>query len=488
LPTTKSWSTGRRSEKTEVVLSGAEQLTLFNEAEANADKDARAYAKEITVPEHKRKSKRTHEEAFENLPVEEILHEVEDKECPVCGKQMKTVGKEFVRDELVYVPARLFIRKHYAEVVKCPTCGEDESQDSLYADVPSPVFKKGTAPSPMIPHSFCSPELLAHILYEKYVNAVPLERQAKDLKAKGVTLSTATLSNWVIYAAEYVMKPIYEKMKAGLLSCSVIHADETVIQVLNEPNKKAKTDSRMWVYCAGKYEAHSNILFEYSPTRSGENAKRFLEGYAGYLVCDGYDGYHKLTDMTRCGCWALARRKFAEALPTDKALLTNSAATKGVELCNEIFLLEREFEGKDECGVQFKEPLTANERHKQRQERLKPILDAFFAWLREIPVSGGTKLAKAIQYCLNEKQYLYRCLDDGSIPIDNNRAENAIRPFVVGRKNWLFSNSIKGARASAVIYSLATTATANGLNVEEYLTRLCRREAVLPWDTETKHN
>ena len=479
---------GQKSEKTEVILSGAEQLTLFNEAEVNADTDARAYAKEITVPEHKRKSKRTHEEAFANLPVEEFLHEVVDKDCPVCGEQMKTVGKEFVRDELVYVPARLFVRKHYAEVVKCPVCGEDESRDSLYADVPAPTFRKAVAPSPLIPHSFCSPELLAHILYEKYVNAVPLERQAKDLTAKGVTLSTATLSNWVIYAAESLMKPIYAKMKADLLSCSVIHADETVVQVLNEPGKKAKTESRMWAYCAGKYEEHSNILFEYSPTRSGENAKRFLGGYTGYLVCDGYDGYNKLTDMTRCGCWAHARRKFAEALPTDKALLDNSAAAKGLELCNEIFLLEREFEGKDERGVQVKEPLTANERHKQRQERLRPILDAFFAWLRDLPVSGGTKLAKAIQYCLNERQYLYRCLDNGSIPVDNNRAENALRLFVVGRKNWLFANSVRGAQASAVIYSLAATAIANGLNAEEYLTRLCRRETVLPWNPDAKHN
>ena len=472
---------GQKSEKSEIILEGGEQMSIFNEAEENANKEVREREKDVIVPEHKRKSKRTHEETFADLPVEEVLHKVEDKACPECGAQMETIGKEFVRDELVYVPARLFVRKHYAEVVKCPSCGEDEAQDPNYSDVPAPVFKKATIPAPMIPHSFCSPELLAHILYEKYVMAVPLERQAKELKAMGMRLSTATLSNWVIYAAETFMNPVYAKVKEKLLRSSVIHADETVVQVLREPNRKAQTDSRMWVYCAGKYEKHSNILFEYSPTRNGENARNFLGAYSGYVVCDGYDGYNKLTEAIRCGCWAHARRKFVEALPTDRSLLANSVAAKGVELCNEIFLLEREFEGKDGRGAQIKKPLTATEKHEQRQERSKPVLDGLFAWLNEIPVSGGTKLARAVQYCLNEKQYLCRCLENGNIPVDNNRAENAIRPFVVGRKNRLFANSVKGAEASAVVYSLAATAVANGLNVEEYFTELCQMKQILPW-------
>ena len=147
------------------------------------------------------------------------------------------------------------------------------------------------------------------------------------------------------------------------------------------------------------------------------------------MVCDGYDGYNKLTDAVRCGCWAHAKRKFVEALPTDKELLPTSAAAKGVELCNEIFLLERELEGKDVSGRIIQEPLTPQQRYTQRQERLKPLLDGLFAWLNSLSVSGGTKLAKAVQYCLNEKQYLYRCLEDGNVPVDNNRAENAIRPL-----------------------------------------------------------
>ena len=470
---------GQKSEKTEVILENSEQLCMFNEAEENSNKEVRERERDVIVPEHKRKSKRTHEEAFENLPVEEVIHEVEDKECPDCGEQMETVGKEFVRDELVYVPARLFVRKHYAEVVKCPVCGEDESLDANYTDVPSPVFKKATLPEPMIPHSFCSPELLAHILYEKYVMAVPLERQSKDFKAMGMNLSTATLSNWVIYAAENFFAPIYGRMKDELLTCSVIHADETVVQVLNEPNRKAKTESRMWVYCAGKYESHSNILFEYTPTRNGDHAKRFLGDYNKYLVCDGFDAYNKLTDTTRCGCWAHARRKFAEALPLDNTPIEASASAKGLEFCNKIFTLERIFEGHGE-GNRL---LTAEERFVNRQKYSKPILDEFFAWLSEIHPAGGTKLAKAVQYCLNEKSYLYQFLENGSIPVDNNRAENAIRPFVVGRKNWLFSMSPKGAKASAILYSVAATACANDLNIEEYFTKVLRTrgaELLLP--------
>ena len=476
---------GQKSEKTEVILENAEQLCMFNEAEENANKEVREREKDVIVPEHKRKSKRTHEEAFENLPVEEVIHEVEDKECPDCGEQMKAIGKEFVRDELVYVPARLFVRKHFVEVVKCPVCGEDESLDALYADVPAPVFKRAAAPVPMIPHSFCSPELLAHILYEKYVMAVPLERQAKDFKAMGMTLSTATLANWVIYAAETFFAPIYDKMKTELLTCSVIHADETVVQVLHEPGRKAKTESRMWVYCAGKYEAHSNILFEYTLTRNGDNAAKFLEGYTGCVVCDGYDAYNKLIAVTRCGCWAHARRKFVEALPTDPEQLAKAASTKGVEFCNQIFRLERAFEGLDDKGLRVREPLNAAQRHAARQEQSKPVLDDFYAWLGEIRPVGGTKLAGAIQYCLNEKAYLRQFLENGSIPVDNNRAENAIRPFVVGRKNWLFSTSPKGAKAGAIIYSLAATAVANGLNVEEYFIRLLRRETILPWQQQS---
>lgn len=197
----------------------------------------------------------------------------------------------------------------------------------------------------------------------------------------------------------------------------------------------------------------------------------FLGDYSGYLVCDGYDGYNKLKKVTRCGCWAHARRKFVEALPTDKNLISTSIAAKGVNYINEIYAIERSFNG-----------MEPEEKYKQRQECLKPTLDAFFAWLETVNASSGTKLSKAISYSLNEKKYLYRFLESPYISIDNNRAENAIRPMVIGRKNWLFSNTQNGARASALLYSLAVTACANGLNVEDYFLRLLTSDIhIMPW-------
>ena len=273
-------------------------------------------------------------------------------------------------------------------------------------------------------------------------------------------------------------------MQAELLSGQVIHADETVVQVLHEKNRKAKTQSRMWVYAAPKSAEHANVLFAYTKTRNGDNAVRFLGDYKGYLVCDGYDGYNKLSanSVTRCGCWAHVRRKFVDALPREEAQLSTSKAAEGVEWCNKIFMLEREYDGLDKKGERIRRPLNPEERHKQRQERTKPVLNAFFAWLDSFVPAGGTGLAKACQYARNEKKYLYRFLDDPAIAPDNNRAENAIRPFVVGRKNWLFSDSEKGAEASAILYSLAATATANRLNVETYLAELfTAQDSRMPW-------
>jgi hypothetical protein len=239
----------------------------------------------------------------------------------------------------------------------------------------------------------------------------------------------------------------------------------------------------MWVYCAPKSSEHSNILFQYAPTRNGDNAVRFLKDYSGYLICDGYDGYNKLTKVTRCGCWAHVRRKFVEALPTDKELLSSSKAADGVKWCNKLFLLESEFDGKDEKGRHIQIPLSPQERQKQRQERSKPILDGFFVWLETIHPLNGTKLAGAVQYAMNEKKYLYRFLDCPETAIDNNRAENAIRPFVIGRKNWLFSDSVKGADASAAFYSLVATSVANGLSAEDYLTKLLSaNKPLMPWN------
>ena len=471
---------GQRSEKKVLHnTENPEQLSLFNEAETEARREE---SEEVSVPAHKRKKKRSHAEILKDLPVEEVIHEVEDKTCDKCGSEMKTVGKEFVHDELVYVPAKLFIRKHYVEVVKCTSCGKDESNDAELDDIEKEHFCKAKAPAMLIPRSFCSPELLAHIIYSKYINGMPLYRIEQDMKDHGVMLSRTTMASWIIKIAEEKAKPVYDLMKAELLSGRIIHSDETVVQVLHEPGRSAKTQSRMWVYCTPACSGKYLVLYDYCQTRGGYNTVSFLGNYAGYVVCDGYDGYNRLIQAKRCGCFAHVRRKFVEALPTDKELWETSAAAEGVKRCDRLFALEREYDGKDNDGNKIREPLSPEEKHRRRNEEVRPLIDDFFNWLMTVNPVSGSNLAKAVQYALNEKRYLYGFLADSGIEISNNRAENAIRPFVVGRKNWLFSDSPKGASASAMLYSLVVSAKMNSLNAEKYLIRLFRSDdPVLPY-------
>lgn len=456
---------GRKTEQTAVIMNNGIQLTMFPEKNEQA---VCASKKPIIIPEHQRKTKRTHEEWMSKLPIEEIKHEEEHPVCEKCGSGMKEIGEEKLYDELVYVPAKYYIRRHIAKKYKCEKCGQNPEISTEPCEI-----RRAAYPKPMIPHSFCSPELMAHIIYEKYAKAVPLHRQEKDLKSKGIPLLKATMSNWVCDAAENWCMPILKKMKEELLSGKVIHADETVLQVLHEEGRKATTDSRMWVYCNGKMSAHSNIIFDYKPTRKGENAQKFLQGFHGYLVRDGYSGYHILQDVKHCGCMTHARRYFVNAMPKDAEQQKTSAAAKAVRYFNQIY---------HEEGL-LKE-MTAEERYQERLAKVKPLLDEFFAWLKSLQVSGKSKLADAIRYTQNEKKYLYTFLEDGDVPMDNNRVENAIRPFAVGRKNWLFSNTARGAKCSAVLYSVLATAQANGMDAENYLIELFSKPMgtiILPW-------
>lgn len=459
---------GRKTEQTSVIMEDAAQLSLFPEESEQA---VSVSPETVTVPEHKRKKKRTNDDWMSSLEIHEEVHSIENPVCEICGSAMEEIGEEKSYDELVYTPAKYHIRRHIVKKYKCPECGEHPETSTEPCNI-----IRAKAPKPMIPHSFCSPEMLSHITYEKYCKAVPLHRQEKDFRSKGIPLLKATMSNWVCTAAEKWGLPIWEEMRRMLLLGEISHADETVTQVLHEEGRKATTDSRMWVYCNGKENDRNIVVFEYQPTRGGEHPARFLSGYEGYLVCDGYDAYNAVTGAVRCGCWAHTRRKFVEAMPGDKELQKSSVAAKAVEYCNKIYHEEN-----------LLKELSAEERYEQRLVKVKPLLEAFFAWLETLPVSGKGKLAKAIGYALNEKTYLCRFLEDGNIPIDNNRAENAIRPFTVGRKNWLFSNTSRGARCSAILYSIISTAQANGLDTELYLTKLFSSTPstlIMPWDTD----
>ena len=456
---------GRKTEQASVVMDDSRQLSFFpDNVQAVSVK-----SEEITVPEHKRKKKRTYDEWMQSLEIKEEHHEIENPVCEHCKSEMEEIGEEKAYDELIYTPAKYHIRRHFVKKYKCPECGNNPETSTEPCNI-----VRAEAPMPMIPRSFCSPELLAHIIYEKFCKAVPLHRQEKDYNSKGIPLLKATMSNWVCYAAEKWCSPIVDEMKKRLLSGNVIHADETVLQVLHEEDRKATTDSRMWVYCNGKENDSNIVIFDYQQTRGGEHPARFLKDYSKYLVCDGYDAYNAVTTAVRCGCMAHTRRKFVEAMPTDKELQKTSVAAKAVEYCNRIYHEEN-----------LLKDLSAEERYNQRLVKVKPLLEAFFSWLETIQVSGKGKLSKAIGYALNEREYLCRFLENGNIPIDNNRAENAIRPFTVGRKNWLFNNTAKGAKCSAILYSIISTAQTNGLDVEKYLTELfsCTDGTLLmPWN------
>ena len=444
---------GQSSEKKKYLLpDGWEQETLFNEAEAHAnEKEPEPVL--IAVEKHTRKAKRTKEELAKELPVKEITIDIPENErqCDICEGSLHVVGKELIRRELSIIPAEAYVTETYRVNYGCNDClKETDEANIVKPEVPEPVIKRGLA----------SPGSAAYVMYQKYVNAMPLYRQAEDWKRFGVTISRATLANWIIYTSMHWLLPLWEQWKSILNKSPVILADETVVQVLKEPGKTPQSESRMWVYCTGDTGGPPISLFEYQPNRSGDNPKRFLaEAKDFYLTTDGYAGYNTVTNAIHTGCFAHMRRKFADALP--KTEKKGSKAAEGVAFCDKLFLLERGFQG-----------LPHEERFKMRIEKSKPVLDAFFEWVDSVNPLAGSKLGAAIVYARNQKARLSAFLLDGRIEISTNRIENQIRPFTVGRKNFLFCDTVSGARASAVAYSIIETARANGLNPYKYLLHL----------------
>jgi transposase len=444
---------GQSSEKSRYVLGeDSNQLSLFNEAELESNHKAEEPTAETMVATHTRKAKRTKEELAESVPVVEIICDLSEiqQTCNICNSKLRYLGKEHVRDELEIIPAQVRVLRYIRYNYVCKEC-EKETGDANIVKSPVPV--------PVMKRSLASPSSVAHVMYQKYVNAMPLNRQEKDWANQGVELSRATLANWIIRPSHDWLEPLYSAMKEYLISESVIHADETVVQVLKEDGKKPSSESRMWVYSSGRSKTPV-VLFEYQPTRSGQHAKRYLEGFKGFLQTDGYSGYNAVPDVIHCGCWAHLRRKFEEALPKGSNLEGSKAAI-GLDYCNQLFELERDW-------TEF----SAEERYTKRLEKSKPILDAFWSWVTSLNALQGSNLGKAVTYALNQKEALSAYLQSGRTEISNNRAENAIRPFVMGRKNWLFSDTKRGAVASATVYSIIETAKRSGLNPYMYLVHL----------------
>jgi transposase len=428
------------------------QLQLFNEAEAEAKPlPAEPTLEEIT---YKRRKQRGHREAMlKDLQVETIEYELPEEEqiCSCCGGPLHEMSVE-VRQEIKIIPAQAKVIKHVRHVYACRRCENDGITTPIVtAPMPNPVLKGGLA----------SPSAMAYIMTQKYVYSLPLYRQEQQLSRMGLELSRQTLANWMIHGANKWLKPLYETMHKQLLKEDILHADETTLQVLRESGRKAESQSYMWVYRTGRYSSPI-VLYDYQQTRAGTHPREFLSGYKGYLHVDGYSGYNEMPDITLVGCWAHARRKFDEALkilPPDSRS-ADVAARQGLEFCNQLFAIERDLED-----------ATPDERCQARLERSRPVLDAFLAWLNDQSSKALPKSAfgRAAAYCLNQWDKLGAFMHDGRLEISNNRSERAIKPFVIGRKNWLFANTPRGAEASAIIYSIIETAKENGLNPFAYL-------------------
>ena len=474
---------GQRSEKRTYVLDdGNQQLSLFDTPEKSEEKSnpepSQNPEKEICVSGHSRKKKRTLEELCATLPVEERIVDLPDEEkANANGQALVCIGQEYIRTELVLERAKAKVVKHYRKVY----ADRQLEQETGYSEVFKPVM-----PPPLLAHSYASASVVTDVLMKKYVDAMPLYRQEQMWKRMGVELKRGTMANWVIQVADLYLRPFWKRIRSELLTQSTIHADETVMQVLKEKGKPATSESRMWVYSSAKRADIQLRCFEYRESRSGKWAKTFLEGFSGVLITDGYSGYNKVQEAERAGCWAHMRRKWLEAMPEGADAKTCKAA-EGYEFCNRLFELERQFEG-----------LTAEERLIQRKEKSGPILEAYWTWLYTIPRPTG-KLKDAVTYAQNQKAHLSAFLEHGEIEISNNQVENAIRPFVVGRKGWLFADTPQGAEASAIIYSLMETAKANSLRLDDYLLHLLSRmperaeqnkdfeiDDLLPWSEEMK--
>ncbi|MCG9702975.1 IS66 family transposase [Vibrio natriegens] len=451
----------------------SEQGELFDIDEVSVDSESEEPS---TQPHSAPKAKPARQPLPEALPRVVIRHEPEHTQCPDCGDALHCIGED-ISEKLVFVPAKVEVEQHIRPKCICCQCEQRLGEVTVHqAPMPATVFPKSIATS----------SLVAQMVAMKFHHGLPLTRVASLLATWDITISRRTIADWVIQAST-ILEPVWEHLRAALLQQSWLHADETPVKVIG--SDKSKT--YMWVYCSGSdgpepppYDKHTRniVLYDHQMGRSGCHATQFLSGYEGYLHVDGYQGYHD-TAATLVGCWAHARRKFIEAqkVQGNDEGGVRTALTHIKKLYRTESLLN---EGHK----------TAEERHEERQSTSKNELTKFKKWLDKtaLRVPKKSALGKAVHYTLGQWDKLVRYIDDGHLNIDNNRGERAIRPFVVGRKAWLFNKSERGARSSCILYSLVETAKANGLVPADYLTYCFDRlatapddlDALLPWNVK----
>ncbi len=470
---------GRSSEKMEDTSQICFQevdgtIVFFNEAEAVCDlNEAEPDELELKSPKQpKRKGKK--ESDLSGLTVRRIDHYLSEEELE---KEFGINGWKQLPDAISkkyrFTPAKVEVEEHHVGV---------------YASKTDEHMVKADHPKVLLHGSLVSPSLGAAIINGKYVNAVPLYRLEQEFQRYGLQITRQNMANWCIRLAEEYLSILYDYLHEELYFYHVIQADETPVLV-NHDGRKAGSKSWMWVYRSGHlYQDRQIVLYEYQQTRNASHPREFLKGYDGICVTDGYQVYHtlekELEELTIAGCWVHCRRRFDEALklipkPSQKE-------SNAFLLMKQIQAIYRE-EGK-------LNDLSSDERLKQRQVVIKPLVDAFFAYLKTINVSKKDKFGDAVRYALNQEKYLRVFLTDGDVPIDNNASERAIRGFCIGKKNWQMIDTIHGAKSSAIIYSIVETAKANNLKPFDYVQHLLEEipkhmndkdcsflEDLLPW-------
>jgi transposase len=460
-----------------------EQRSLFDEAEVIAEREP-AEEVELETITYERK-KRGRKPLSKELPRERIEYELPEDEqyCSCCGGHMHKIGEE-VRSELNIIPAQLKVVDHVRFKYGCRHC--EKHNDTV-------PIKAASAPNSVIKKGYASPSSVAYVMTSKFVDGVPLYRQEKHIERLGLEISRSVLSDWTLKGSEWLLI-IYLAAHQALIKRQILHADETTLQVLREPGRSAETKSYMWVYLTGKDDGPPIILYEYQQTRSGIHPRTFLMGFEGYLHADGYSGYYGLEkppeydkppNVTLCGCWSHFRRKADEALKGQSPDRRQGGRAKEVlNMVNQLFAIDR---GLLKC--------TPEQRLEARNEKSRPVVENIRRWLDGIKdeILPKSLLGTVVTYGLNQWEKLTRFFEDGRIELSNNRAERAIKPFIIGRKNFLFCNTPRGAKASAVIYSIIEMAKENGLNPYEYLKILFERlpnmdtndaeaiDALMPW-------
>ena len=474
---------GSTSEVRKNVFPG--QLSIFD-TEDDSEKDAVPVEPEfIEVKSHNRsrKPKATYDEIFENIKTTQVMVDElpeDERICPECGSLMEPVGKKTIRTEIVYHKASLERIEYVANSYRCP---------NAYKEAETPFLHDQCKPA-LIEGSYVSSGLAAHVMYYKYVLACPLYRQEQDFLHLGARISRSTMAKWIITSSQKYLVHMYEFLHRKLCERQFLMADETPIQVLKEPERRPQSKSYVWVFRTGEDQAIPIVLFHYTPTRKGANAAEFLsnatEGY--FLMTDGYKGYNKVPDANRCACWAHIRRYWLKAIPKGHEQDHTHPAVQGLLYCDKLFRYERQYKEKG---------LSVKQIYKRRLKDQEPVIDAFLSWVDGLTPKTGDGIIKAINYTNGCRPYLKNYLKNGACSLSNNLSENAIRPIVMGRKNWLFSDTQDGADASMVIYSLIETAKENGINPEKYLEYLLENrlsaemsdeelERFAPWGESTR--